>query len=110
MLAGISDIITKVGGCSIVGYGGDSADSPEGQFDMSFTLQLDPKGKLLSVLRDGDVDVFTRMEAAQRRLMEIDSRLTLLYQTLRRNEGVLESELRNGEDPGRGWASNIGKH
>ena len=110
LLAGISDIITKVGGCSIVGYGGDSADSPEGQFDMSFTLQLDPKGKLLSVLRDGDVDVFTRMEAAQRRLMEIDSRLTLLYQTLRRNECVLESELRNGEDPGRGWASNIGRH
>ena len=65
---------------------------------------------MLSVLRDGDVDVFTRMEAAQRRLMEIDSRLTLLYQTLRRNECVLESELRNGEDPGRGWASNIGRH
>ena len=51
-----------------------------------------------------------RMEAAQRRLMEIDSRLTLLYQTLRRNEYVLESELRNGEDPGRGWAANIGRH
>jgi hypothetical protein len=50
------------------------------------------------------------MEAAQRRLMEIDSRLTLLYQTLRRNEYVLESELRNGEDPGRGWAANIGRH
>ena len=110
LLAGISDIITKVGGCSIVGYGGDSADSPDGQFDMSFTLQLDPKGKLMAVTRDGDADVFARMEAAQRRLMEIDSRLTLLYQTLRRNEYVLESELRNGEDPGRGWAANIGRH
>ena len=110
LLAGISDIITKVGGCSIVGYGGDSADSPDGQFDMSFTLQLDPKGKLIAVTRDGDADVFARMEAAQRRLMEIDSRLTLLYQTLRRNEYVLESELRNGEDPGRGWAANIGRH
>jgi hypothetical protein len=64
----------------------------------------------MAVTRDGDADVFARMEAAQRRLMEIDSRLTLLYQTLRRNEYVLESELRNGEDPGRGWAANIGRH
>uniref|UniRef100_A0A7S0X9U9 TGS domain-containing protein n=1 Tax=Mantoniella antarctica TaxID=81844 RepID=A0A7S0X9U9_9CHLO len=91
LLAEISDSITKLGGCSIVGYSGSGLHDGSGEFGMAYTMQLDPQGKLANCLLSTTKEGAT--ELAEQRLMEIDSRLTLLYRELMRNGAVLESQL-----------------
>jgi|AntAceMinimDraft_5_1070358.scaffolds.fasta_scaffold287336_1 hypothetical protein len=50
---------------------------------MAYTMQLDPQGKLANCLLSTTKEGAT--ELAEQRLMEIDSRLTLLYRELMRN-------------------------
>ena len=118
LLAEISDIITKLGGCSIVGYSGSPLrEGGEGEFGMTYTMQLDPKGLLFDGLLLGGGDgggggdaaasaadgggaaaaaaaaTPVPEEVAERRLTELDARLTLLHRELRMNGAVLETRL-----------------
>ena len=90
LLAEISDIISKVGGCSIVGYSGAGLDDGSGNFGMTYTVRLDPQEKLHDCLVSVDKETIVQVE---QRIMELDSRLTLLHNELRRNDAVLEAQL-----------------
>ena len=91
LLREISATITEIGGCSIVGYAGESLG--DGEFVMTYTFVLDAKGELARALeRCGDDDDAAK-RAATRSVLEFDARLAALYRELGRNEAVKDARL-----------------
>ena len=91
LLREISATITEIGGCSIVGYAGESLG--DGEFVMTYTFVLDAKGELARALeRCGDDDAAAK-RAATRSVLEFDARLAALYRELGRNEAVKDARL-----------------
>ena len=96
LLADISDIITKVGGCSIIGYSGSAVDGAKSEFGMKYTMQFDPNGHLFDGLAgggSGEKEGAAAVELAEQRLTELDSRMIMLHRELRLNDAVLETRL-----------------
>ena len=91
LLREISAVISEIGGCSIMGYAGESLG--DGEFVMTYTFAMDSSGVLAAAAERGGEDPEAATKAARRALAEFDGRLAALFRELRRNPSVLEAKL-----------------
>jgi GTP pyrophosphokinase len=91
LLREISAVISEIGGCSIVGYAGESLG--DGEFVMTYTFAMDSRGVLAAAAERGGEDPEAATKNARRALAEFDGRLAALFRELRRNPSVLEAKL-----------------